>query len=402
MAHAKHHYHFTPETFRLEAGLWSRVRNTLAFIALVSWIAVAAGWILEPASFYQSYLVGFLMALGIPLGAMFFVMVQYLTGSAWSVPMRRIAESLAVSVAICALLFIPIVFGIHTLFEWSHTEVVAKDPVLSQKAGYLNETWFLIRAAIYFTLWIIWSVSIYRHSVRQDSDHSIEHMHSNSRWSAPGLLMVMLTASLAAIDWIMSLTPHWYSTMWGIYYMSGAALSFVAVWTLICLGFRQSGILTGEIRREHYHDLGKWIFALVCFWGYISFSQYMLIWYGNIPEETIWFRQRGEGIWHFWFLLLVWGHFILPFLLLTMRSAKRNYKMLAIMGVWALLMEYADIYFMVIPTFRTHAPLHWLDIACVGATLSVLGLFFWTVIRPVSLIPVGDPRLLQGLEFENV
>ena len=149
---------------------------------------------------------------------------------------------------------------------------------LGDRTKWLNENAFVLRAAIYFVIWTVWAVAIYSHSVKQDRDRSIEHMHSISRWSAPGLLILMLSASLAAIDWSMSITPKWYSTMWGFYFMSGAALAFMAVWTLICLAFRRKGILASEIRREHYHDFGKWLFTLTCFWAYISFSQYMLIW----------------------------------------------------------------------------------------------------------------------------
>jgi hypothetical protein len=399
MAHATPQLQLDSHTFRLDAALWTRVRNSLAFIALVSWLAVAVGWIVQPDKFYPSYLVGFLMAVSIPLGALFFVMVQYLTGSAWSVPMRRIAETLAVSIPICGILFIPVAFGIPTLYSWSHPEVARE---LGDKTKWLNENAFVFRAAVYFIIWSVWSLVIYSHSTRQDNDRSLSHMHSISRWSAPGLLVLMVTASLAAIDWIMSLNPKWYSTMWGIYFMSGAALAFMAVWTLICLAFRRKGILTSEIRLEHYHDFGKWLFALTCFWAYISFSQYMLIWYGNLPEETIWFKVRTEGFWLAIFVLLVWGHFLAPFVLLISRNAKRSYKLLGALSVWLLFMEMVDLYFIVIPSFRRGFPPHWLDLACVAATLSALGLFFWSRLREHSLIPVGDPRLLQGLEFENV
>lgn len=393
---------FNPDNWRIDGELWTRVRTGIAFVLLVSWLAVAAGWVLDPHRFYQSYLVAFLMAVGIPLAAMFFVMVQFLTGSAWSVTMRRIAENLMASIPVGVILFIPVALGIHHLYEWSHLEVVRKDPVLSQKMGYLNEPWFLMRAAIFFVFWIVWASRLYSHSTRQDRDRSLEHMHANSRWSAPGLLMLMVTGTLAAIDWAMSLEPHWFSTMWGIYFFSGAALAFMCVWTLICLGLRERGVLANEIREEHYHDLGKWLFALTCFWAYISFSQYMLIWYGNIPEETVWFDRRKEGFWRVWFNMLVWGHFIIPFILLVMRKAKRNYRMLTIMSIWLLVMQWADLYFIVMPVFHPGFAFHWLDVACLGATLSALAMTFWLRMKQHAVMPVGDPRLLQALEFENV
>jgi hypothetical protein len=400
--HAPRQFSLSPDAWRLDAALWVRVRNIIAFVMLICWVASVAGWVLDPHRFYRSYLVGFLFAVAIPLGALFFVMVQYLTGSAWSVPMRRIAENLMMTVPVGVVLFIPVALGIHELYEWSHTEVVQKDPLLSQKTAYLNETAFIVRAAIYFILWIVWAFAIYRHSTRQDADKSLEHMHGASRWSAPGLLMLILSGSLAAVDWIMSLEPHWYSTMWGFYFFSGATLAFMCVWTLICIGLRRQGVLADQIRIEHYHDFGKWLFALTCFWAYISFSQYMLIWYGNLPEETVWFRHRQEGLWWGWFLLLVWGHFIIPFIVMISRAAKRNLRMLTIMSLWLLFMEFADLYFMVMPAFYKSLALHWLDLACLGATLSTIGLAFWFRMKAHAIIPVGDPRLLQGLEFENI
>jgi hypothetical protein len=389
--------------FRLDASLWGRGRSALIFCAIVSWVASIAGYLWEPDRFFWSYLVGFLFSTMIALGAMFFVMVQYLTGSAWSVPMRRFMESMMVTIPVGALLFIPIAFGIHNLYEWSHTEVVAKDHILQGKAGYLNPQWFTIRAGIYFLIWTVWALAIYRASTKQDRTKSLEQMHTASRWSAPGLLFVFLSVSLAAFDWIMSLDPHWYSTIFGIYVFAGGGWSFFAALTLICLGLRQAGILDRVITVEHYHDMGKWMFALTVFWSYIAFSQYLLIWYGNLPEETIFFKHRMEGSWGGMSLLLLLGHFILPFIVLLPRRNKRNLKVLLAISVWILLIQYVDLYWLIMPNFQKHGvQFHWLDLATLAAVASVYGVAFWGRLKNHPLLPVGDPRFEQGLHFKNL
>jgi hypothetical protein len=389
--------------WRINEQLWQRGRNVLVFVALVSWLLAGVGALLNPNRFFESYLVGFLYAVSLPLGALFFVMVQYLTGSAWSVPMRRLAEHLMVSVGIGPLLFIPVLAGMHHLYEWSHAEVVARDHLLQHKAGYLNPQWFTIRAAIYFFVWIILATRIYSHSTRQDRTGALEHMHGASRWSAPGLLFTTVTVTLAAFDWIMSLNPHWYSTIFGVYFFAGAGWAFMAAWTWICLRLRDEGVLADVITVEHYHDLGKWMFALTVFWTYIAFSQYLLIWYANLPEETIFYKMRFEGSWKLWSALLLVGHFIVPFLTLISRPAKRNLKVLRVMATWILAIHFVDLYWLMMPNFhRSGVSLHWLDAVCLGAPLSLVALVFWFQLRKHALMPIGDPRFELGLEFHNV
>jgi len=208
----------------------------------------------------------------IPLGAIFFLMTGYLTGAAWNVPMRRIAENLMVAIPAGFLLFIPVLFGIHNLYEWSHADLVAKDAILKSKSAWLNPTAFSVRAFIYILIWSVIAWRIHANSTKQDKTKSVEQMHAMSRWSAPGLLVTFLTVTLASFDWSMSLDPHWYSTIFGLYCFSGGGLAFIAVWTLICLWFRDNNILRNTIRVEHYHDLGKWLFAMTIFWAYIAFS----------------------------------------------------------------------------------------------------------------------------------
>ena len=398
-----HHPRGTTDSYTIDGDLWTRGRNAIAFVALISVIAAVAGLFLDPARFYQSYLVGFLFTVFIPLAAMFFIMVGYLTGAAWSVPMRRIAENIMMTIPVGLLLFIPIIFGIHNLYEWSHEEVVAKDTILRAKAAYLNAEGFMWRGIIFFLLWSLWAWQIYKNSTTQDKTKSIEHMHSASRWSAPGLFMLVISVTLASFDWSMSLDPHWYSTIFGLYCFAGGALTFMATWILICLALREKGVLANTINLEHYHDLGKWLFALTVFWAYIAFSQYMLIWYANIPEETIWFLHRFEGSWGPLSMAILFGHFIIPFLVLVLRSSKRNLTVLTVMSIWILVFQYIDFYWQVMPTFYRHGIVpHWLDVVCLVAPLSIMALAFWSRMKAHALLPIGDPRFEQGLQFQNL
>jgi hypothetical protein len=255
---------------------------------------------------------------------------------------------------------------------------------------------------VYFLLWSLWAVRIYKNSTKQDTTKSLDQMHALSRWSAPGLLMLVLSGTLAAFDWSMSLDPHWYSTIFGLYCFAGGAFSFMAAWFLIMRSLRDQGILRNAVHMEHYHDLGKWMFALTVFWTYIAFSQYLLIWYANIPEETIWYLHRFEGTWAWVSAALLFGHFIIPFLVLVLRSSKRNLKVLTVMAIWFLIIQYIDWYWQVMPNFYPHGvALHWLDIACLLAPASALGLVFWTRMKAHALMPIGDPRFEQALRFQN-
>jgi hypothetical protein len=400
MIHTTTHAH---DSYQLDAELWTRVRNGLSFVGLISWVAVIAGVFLAPERAYQSYLVSFLFWIFIPLGALFFVKVQYLTGSAWSVPVRRIAENIMITIPLGFVLFLPVLFGLHHLYEWSHTEVVAKDALLQAKSAYLNPTGFTTRAFVFFAIWSLFAWRIYQQSTRQDRTRSVEQMHTISRWSAPGLVILFLTVTLASFDWSMSLDPHWYSTIFGLYCFSGGALAFVCVWTLVCILLRDRNVLARTINLEHYHDLGKWMLTLVIFWAYIAFSQYLLIWYANIPEETVWFLHRLEGSWSWASAAILFGHFIIPFFVLLSRSAKRNLGTLKFMAIWLLAFQWLDWYWQVMPQFHQEGvAFHWLDVATLAAVGSAFGLLFWNRMKAHSLLPVGDPRFEQAMHFQNI
>lgn len=399
MAHQREH---ASESYFLKPEAWSAVRNSLALVALVSWLALAAGYALDGRQFHFSYLTAFAFFVSVSLGALFFVMMQHLTGSAWSVTVRRLMENMMRTVPLAFLLVLPVFAGIHSLYEWSHAEA-AKDAILSAKLGYLNEKWFMLRGLIAIGLWSVFALRLYSISRRQDDSGSIELTRAAAKWSAPGTVVLFLTASVAAFDWIMSLDPHWFSTMYGVYFLAGGAVGFMAVLIAVVLGLRSAGYLTQSVREEHYHDLGKWLFALTTFWAYVTFSQYMLIWYGNLPEETFWFHKRLQGSWAAFGPILAIGHFILPFFTLLPRANKRNLKVLGFFAGWMMLMHFCDLYWQIMPVLHGKGvALHWMDAAAWLAVGSAYGLVFWQGLKEKPLVPVGDPRLEQCLAFHNV
>lgn len=398
-----HHEHaHQSDNFFLPAGSWTRVRNSLVFVALAGWAATGAAWATDPKAFYPGYLMAFLFGISIAVGALFYVMVQHLSGSMWSVTVRRVMENLMRMMPVFLLLFVPVILGIHTLYEWSHVEYASKDPILSQKLGYLNEQWFAIRGILVIGLLSLWSSILWSKSRAQDDSGAVHLTLSLERWSAPGMVVLFLGGSLVAFDWIMSLEPHWFSTMFGVIFLAGGALAFMATMIIICLWFRSHGLLVNSVNQEHYHDLGKWLFAMTVFWAYVSFSQYMLIWYGNIPEETIWFKHRIEGSWLYLAALLVVGHFILPFFGMLPRAMKRNKTVLGLFAGWMLIMHYLDLYWQVMPVFhREGFGFHWVNVAALAAVLGTSGLVFWSGFHEKPLVPVGDPRLKRSLAFHN-
>jgi hypothetical protein len=390
------------DTYLLKDDTYRRGRAAIALVAIVGWAASASGYVADPQRFHAAYLTAYLFVFTITLGAMFFVMMQHLTGAVWSVTMRRLAENVMATMPAMALLFLPIVLGLHSLYEWTHAEAVAKNAILRGKAGYLNEPFFLLRALLYLGICTLIAWRLHRISLAQDASGGTAPIHSARRWSAPGLVVWMVVGTLMSFDWIMSLDPHWYSTMFGVYVLSGGVLAFFALLTAIALWLRRARSLDEAIHGEHYHDLGKWLFALTVFWGYIAFSQYMLIWYANLPEETIWYKHRFTGTWLWASAALLAGRFLIPFNALLPRAAKRNLAWLGAMAVWIVAMHYLDLYWLVMPVFHPRGvEPHWMDAAALMSVCGTAALVFWIKLKRHAMVPVGDFRLERALQFEN-
>ena len=361
--------------------------------------------------FYFSYLTGWIFCLSLALGALFVVLIKHLTKASWVVSVRRIPEAMAVSFPLLAILSLPILISLfdgHGLFHHWTAEGVADpessyfDEIVAGKVAYLNKPFFLLRFAFYFFAWILVSSKLWSLTLKQDLTGDPALSAKQRVVCGWGLPLVGLSTAFASFDLIMSLDPHWFSTIFGIYFFSGAFLAAFCIIVLICMFLQRAGMLKGVVTVEHYHDLGKLMFGFVVFWAYIAFSQYMLYWYGGIPEETIWFTHRLEHGWETHSAILLVAHFILPFLILLPRGIKRSLPLLGIMAVWLLVMQWFDHHWLIMPVLHyDHATIHWLDISCwLGLTALFIGAFVWRLSRH-ALVPQGDPRLVKSLRFEN-
>jgi hypothetical protein len=352
--------------------------------------------------FIHTYLVGFMYVLSLSLGALFFVMLHHLTRAGWSVVVRRLAEIIAANIPMLVLLFLPILFGLGKLYHWSHPEMVAADELLQGKSPFLNIPFFVVRCLIYFGVWFWLSRFFLSASTEQDESGDPEASLDMEKKSTYGMVLFALTLTFASLDWIMTLDAHWYSTIFGVYYFAGCALSFIALLIVSAYFLQRHKILTRVITTEHYHDFGKLLFGFIFFWAYIAFSQYMLIWYANIPEETLWIYLRQEGQWKWISLFLIFGHFAIPFLGLLSRYPKRRKKILLGWALWMLFAHYWDLYWLIMPNFKSYTvPFQVIDIACfIGiAGFYMAGIFH--IAKDRSLLACKDPRLEESLSFEN-
>jgi hypothetical protein len=392
-----------PEQATIPPGhSWNRIPLIAGGVALLGVLACAILGMGNPKQFFFSWLVAFLFFLSLALGALFFVLIQYASQGGWGIVVRRIGETVFVTLPVMAALFLPLLLGLRDLFPWAVPGAAEHDALLHWKAPYLNVPFFLIRAAIYFGLWSFIALFYYRGSRGQDATGDPRVSARLRRLAGPSIIVLALTQTFASIDWIMSLTPHWYSTMFGVYFFAGSFVGFIALLSVVAVAMRQAGLLDTIISVEHLHDIGKFLFAFTAFWAYIAFSQFFLMWYANMPEETIWFSARIHGSWKQVSMLLMAGHFAAPFFYLMGRDVKRNGATLALGGAWVLAMHFVDLYWQVMPTLHPEGLRP--SILDVAALLAIGGCFVaaagW-LLRRQALVPLRDPKLAESLAFEN-
>ena len=386
---------------RAPEGSLSGTASMLLGVGIVAFLAsLTAGMIGDGTQFYFSYLVAYMFTLSLALGALFFVMVQHVTRAGWSIVVRRLAENMANTLPVLLVLFVPIIMGKDILFShWIHP--VAGDEVLAGKAPFLNQPFFFIRAAIYFLVWIGLARFFCSNSAKQDETGDPALSMKMARYAAPGLVLFGFTITFAAFDWMMSLNPHWFSTMFGVTYFAGSEMAFLALLAVFCMWLSRKNLLKDVVNAEHYHDIGKLMFAFMIFWAYVNFSQYFLIHYADLPEETVWFHDRNKGNWPIIGTTIIVGHFIVPFAFLMSRHMKRNRAPLAVGALLLLVMHWIDMQYVIMPNHHDHFAPHWLDLA---TTLGVLCIFLGLTLRSVArtnLIPVRDPKLKESINFVN-
>lgn len=396
----------------------------IAVSLLIALVGAEGSW----KQFFRSYLVAFLFTLSLALASFFFVMLQHLTRAGWSASVRRVAEGIMANLMWIWVLFIPIAIAAMLsdkteLYKWAMPSVVAESHVLQQKAGYLNITFWLIRAVFYFGVWALLARFFYRNSIAQDASGDPELSTRMMSFSAVAMILYGVTQSYAAFDWVMSLQPEWFSTMWGVYFFAASCCGGFAFFIIVLHLLQRSGRIQHSVTTEHFHDLGKMLFAFgIVFWAYISYSQYMLIWYGNIPEETTWFICRQMGGWGTIAIFLVVGHFLGPFVAIISRWPKRWVGVLALAAAWMMFVHYIDIYWMVMPrippqlheaaSYEELAKIvtpedvgygwHLLDLTLLVGLMGVFVAATAAILRRASLVAERDPRLPEALAFENM
>lgn len=356
--------------------------------------------------FSFSYLTAFAVVLAMNLGAIFWVTLQNLVNAHWSVVLRRVGELFAMNAPLVFVLSLPIVvpaaMGNGIIYEWADHAKAEADHLLHHKSPYLNPTFFAIRMLCYFAFWTVLARYFYGSSLRQDETAKADIVPAMQRVAGPSMIAFALTLTFAAVDFVMSVDAHWFSTIFGVYYFASAVLCIHATLPLAGMWLQSHGRLKKSVTVEHYHDLGKMLFAFTIFWAYIGFSQFMLIWYANVPEETYWYKHRITGAWGTWAWALVFLHFVIPFFFLLSRHIKRNKKTLAIGALWMLAMVYIDMYWFVMPALDEQPNVSAIDLFCLVGLVSALVAGIARRAQGVNLIPTKDPRLARSLAFENI
>jgi hypothetical protein len=377
-----------------------RMRNRGLMFGAIGIVATVAGFFLADRSqFLQSYLVAYMFWMGISLGSLLLLMVQYLSGGAWGLVARRIFEAAARTLPLMLILFLPIAFNLEILFVWARPEAAA-DEVIQSKAAYLNPTFFYIRVGIYFLIFVTLTAILTRWSKAQDDEPPVPPGPKDRRFrvlSGPGLVVSVLAITFMSVDWLMSLDPHFYSTIFGILTLGGAGLSTLAFTILVLQGLSQSKPMSQVATTERFHDFGKLMLAFVMLWAYFNVSQLLIIWSANLPEEIPWYIERLRGPWMPWSWLVLLGHFVLPFLLLLSRDVKRHSKVLARVAYFVLLMRLVDFIWTVGPVFRHDTTFHWLDFTIVVAFAAPWLFLFFRNLGDRSLVPANDPFFKEAV-----
>ena len=383
-------------------------------VGVLALVACVVGAMSNPDQFFRSYLLAFVFWNGLTVGSLAVLMLQYLTGGAWGIAIRRELEAATRTLPLTTLAFLPILLGAHRLYEWTHTDVVAHDELLRKKALYLNLPFFTVRAVIAFAAWMAMAYFLNRWSLREDAQASRELSRRMALLSGGGLVVYALTVTWTSVDWVMSLEPHWYSTMYGVLYMVGFALGALALAAIAVVqlsrgsageapttrlpGGQSATSLTEFVGPRIRHDIGKMLFAFTMFWAYVYFSQYLIVWMGNLPEEISWYLARFRGGWGVvaWAILIL--HFVVPFLLLLSRRANRNPRLLVFSAALLFGMRFVDVCWLVIPAFSPAAfRIHWMDLAAPIGLGGVWLAFYARNLAARPLLPVHDPGFEEAL-----
>ena len=378
----------------------TRVRNLALGVGALLFTLFVAGMLIDRAQFFHAYLVGFIFWTGITVGSLALLMLQHLTGGAWGLIIRRVLEASTRTLPLILLLFVPVVVGLNQIYPWTNRAEMDQVPALREKAAhYLNPPFFIGRALVYFAIWSLLAVLLNWLSLQQDRANDSKLKKRLQIVSGPGLGVLILTITFAAIDWVMSLDPAWSSTIFGLIFVASWSLSALAFGILSMSWLSKREPMNTVVRTSHFHDWGNLLLALVMLWTYFAFSQYLIIWSANLPEETVWYVARKHGGWGAIALGIVILQFAFPFMTLLSRAAKKSPQKLALLAVLILAMRVVDVIWLIEPSYnREHFHLSWMDIvAPIGMGGLWLATFAWQL-QKRSLVPINDPQLDQALE----
>ncbi len=378
-----------------------RYRNIFAFIGLVFLSLTGAGYVMESAqAFMRAYLVGFWMWFGAGAGSLALLMLQYLTGGAWGVMIRRPLEAGAKTLFVMVLFFLPLLAGAKDLYWWT-TPAGQADAVIQAKSLYLNLPFLYIRWAVYAAFFATYVFLLRKWSLEEDATKSMAVSARLEKISAPGLLVFFVLMTFCSVDYMMTLEPHWYSTVYGFMLIIGAGLTALSVMIITLTILARYEPYKHALTHKHLHDVGKLLLAFTMLWAYLNFSQLLITWSGNLPEEIIWYMKRWNGGWGWMSILLLVGHFVLPFLLLLSQPLKKNPKTIMMIATYLIVIHIVDVFNLVEPNFQkwdnVHFSMSWMDVTSpIGFGGLWLALFFGNL-NDRSLLPLGAPDLQKAL-----
>jgi hypothetical protein len=382
----------------------SRLSSRGVMFGAIGIIAVAIGFFMvEWSQFLQSYLIAYMFWIGLSLGSLSLLMVQYLSGGAWGLVARRVFEAATRTLPLMALMFIPIAMNLPTLYKWARPEA-ADDALIHAKAGYLNPEFFYIRVVIYFVIWMGLAFTLSKWSKNQDETSPQPPGPADRKFrvlAGPGMVLHVLAITFMSVDWVMSLDPHFYSTIFGVLTVGGQGLATIAFTILTLQALSHAKPISDVTNAERFHDYGKLMLAFVMLWAYFNVSQLLIIWSANLPEEIPWYIERLRGHWGPWAVFVLVGHFVAPFVLLLSRDLKRHGRTLSYVALFILFMRVVDLVWTVGPVFRHESTGHWLDFAMVaGMSLPWLFLFYRNL-GSRALVPAHDPYFKESVISEG-
>lgn len=377
-----------------------KVQTIGLILLVVGLIAVTLGYITETTRAAFNNIIIFMFLTSIGVGSLFLVGIEYLSGAVWSTPFRRITEIFAAVIFVLPIVVLPLLINMGDLFHWMHPEIVEADKILKAKAPYLDVEFFIIRVIAFLLIWILFYLLITNNSRKQDYTKDQLLTKKNIKLSAVFIPFFAITITFSAIDWLMSLEPHWFSTIFGVYYFSGTIITALAASTIAIVLLNENGYLTIKIKSDSYYSLGALMFAFTNFWAYIAFSQFLLIWYANLPEETFWFLQRWEGNWKLISLGLIFIRFLIPYIGLLTQPSKMNPKRLLVISCWLLFAHLYDLYWLAMPNYSKEGfLLGWIELGFPLLAIGLIILVFNYFSKKYNLIPIGDPKLKRGIDF---